>query len=174
MKRLILCLFIAASMAAQAQEDSTVKVEKVKQLMVVMQQDSVMIKTMQAVSSSMAQNLSSLYEDGMNEKEEETMRKIQEKYFASVMDESTDMALKFLNNDMVHLYAKYFSLEDIDNMIEFYQSKTGKKLLHESPNISKEAMNIMMQKYQPDMQKNIKGITEQMKKEIEELMEEDE
>lgn len=49
---------------------------------------------------------------------------------------------------IVPLYAKYYSESELKNLIVFYQSPTGKKVLEVTPQISHDAMNATLDYFQ--------------------------
>ena len=53
-----------------------------------------------------------------------------------------DMPLDAMLDDMIPVYQKYLNQSDVDAMIDFYQSPTGKKLVNEMPQITQEAMQV--------------------------------
>lgn len=53
-----------------------------------------------------------------------------------------DMPLDAMLDDMIPVYQKYLSQTDVNAMIDFYQSPTGKKLISEMPQITQEAMQV--------------------------------
>ena len=69
--------------------------------------------------------------------------------------ESEEIAKNFpvteLIQDMVPVYQKHLDKTDVNAMIAFYSSPTGKKLLHEMPAISAEGMQAVY----PHLQKSI-------------------
>jgi hypothetical protein len=70
---------------------------------------------------------------------------------------------KMMDEDMVALYDKYFSQKEINDYIAFYKTPSGQKFIKVTPDISKDLMMIMMQKYVPQIQEAIKAKTEEMK-----------
>jgi len=64
---------------------------------------------------------------------------------------------------MVDLYDKYFTQSEINDYITFYKSPSGQKFLKATPDLQKDMMNILMQKYMPDMQKTIKEAVDKQK-----------
>jgi hypothetical protein len=76
--------------------------------------------------------------------------------------ESEEIARNFpvneLIEDMVPVYQKHLSKADVDAMIGFYSSPTGKKLLHEMPAITAEGMQAVY----PRLQKNMDDILRRM------------
>lgn len=49
------------------------------------------------------------------------------------------------------IYAKYFATEDIQQMIQFYETSAGQKLVRFMPQITRDAMAVSMQWVQEDM-----------------------
>ncbi len=86
------------------------------------------------------------------------------------MAKSKEIALKLVNEDMVNIYDKYFTTEEIDDFIGFYKSRSGQKLLAQTPDITKDVMAIMTTKYQADFQqsfvKEVQEIIKEMEKEM--------
>lgn len=58
---------------------------------------------------------------------------------------------KLMNEDMVELYNKYFSEKEINDMINFYKSETGQKMLSTSPIIMNDVMELFKTKYMPEI-----------------------
>jgi uncharacterized protein len=63
-----------------------------------------------------------------------------------------------LMDDMIPVYQKHLTKADVNSMIAFYSSPTGKKLLHEMPAMTSEAM----QAAYPRMQKSLDDIMKRM------------
>jgi len=128
-----------------------------------MKQDSLLNKTFEVTSANMTTQLKAVFNDstypnaGIN---------FSEKYAAIIQRSlklSTESARKLINEDMVEIYDKYFTMADIENFIVFYQTKSGQKMIDMLPNITKDLMSVMTIKYSP-------AIQQAMMKEIEELM----
>ncbi len=84
-----------------------------------------------------------------------------DKFMNFVMDEVKELSKKMIDVEMVTIYDKHFTHDEVKDLIKFYESPTGKKLLEKSPAMTKELMNLMA-KYMPEIQ-------EKMSKHIEEL-----
>ncbi len=90
-----------------------------------------------------------------------------EKFKSSDQKEKFDQIMEFttqemkelsnkLNNELlVTIYDKYFTHEEIKDIILFYESPIGKKMLEKTPEITKELMNTMMTEYMPEFQKKL-------------------
>ena len=70
---------------------------------------------------------------------------------------------RMLNEDMVLIYDKYFNQEEINDIISFYKTPSGHKWIKSTPEITKELMTVMMQKYMPEIQKAMKEKAEENK-----------
>jgi uncharacterized protein len=81
----------------------------------------------------------------------------------SMMQTVKEISKKLINEDMVALYDKYFTQNEINDLISFYKTPTGQKFIKVTPEIQKEIMMVMYQKYMPEMQKSIKARVEELK-----------
>ncbi|MFA7274620.1 MAG: DUF2059 domain-containing protein [Crocinitomicaceae bacterium] len=132
------------------------KQEDIKKLFSIMQSEKMM--------DAMYENLvSSFSEYAKTQFGEESGADKMEDYLKFVMEESKAMLKRFMEEDMVSIYDSYFSEKEINDLIEFYQSSTGKKFLKSSPDIMKETMDIMLTKYLPEMQSRLMEKLEEMK-----------
>ncbi len=65
---------------------------------------------------------------------------------ASAPIENKEQLKKMLNIDgiievLLPIYNKYFHIDELQDLVKFYKSPTGKKLVEVSPQLSNEAMN---------------------------------
>ena len=67
-------------------------------------------------------------------------------------------------DDMALIYDKYFTEKEIKDFIVFYKSPSGQRYLSLSPEIMKEFMGTMMQKYMPEIQKTLAAKMVELKK----------
>jgi hypothetical protein len=86
-----------------------------------------------------------------------------DQYIDFLMSETKELSNKLVNEEMVDIYDKYFSHEEIKDLISFYESPTGKKILKITPEISKDLMNSMMTKYMPEFQEKLTKELEKLK-----------
>ena len=149
MKKVIYFISILLSLTINGRSQDLTKKDKIRNLFTIMHQDSIMIKTINMMSSAMVTNLKKQYTDSTNIKKGIDISGIAQNY----MEKSKELVLLFLNNDMVDIYDKYFTTEEIDDFINFYKSKSGQKLLTQMPEMQKEIMITMMTKYQNTLQK---------------------
>jgi hypothetical protein len=79
----------------------------------------------------------------------------QEEFESFLYDEVKIMTDNLINVHMVKIYDKYFSDEEIKDLIKFYKSPTGQKMINTMPDIQKDIMTIMMNKHIPEFQEKI-------------------
>lgn len=127
------------------------KQESIKTLFSVMKQDSLMDKMMNGVIPSLVAQMSSQYAT----KDPASKAKIIEATKVGMEASKTMLKKMLADGGMVAIYDKYFSQDEINDFIAFYKSPSGQKLLKEMPSITEDNM-LMMQKYMPELQKEIK------------------
>jgi len=134
---------------------SQTKKESIKELFRLMQQDSMIDKMFNSILPSMMSQMQSNMDS-----EDSTASARSNELMNSTMTATKEMAKKLINEDMVAIYDKYFSQSEINDFIAFYKSSSGQKLLRSTPDIQKDLMTVMMQKYMPEIQKTIKSNTD--------------
>lgn len=85
---------------------------------------------------------------------EETNEKFAE-FMEVLTKETKDFSHKLIDEVMVELYEKHFTHEELKDLIKFYESPTGEKLIKVTPDITKDMMNIMMSEYLPEFQEKL-------------------
>lgn len=78
-----------------------------------------------------------------------------EKYIEFLMEESKKLSKMLVNEEMISIYDRHFSGEEIKDLIKFFESPTGKKMLEKTPEITKDLMDSMMSKYMPEFQEKL-------------------
>ncbi len=68
-------------------------------------------------------------------------------------------------DDMIPVYQKYLTQTDVDAMISFYSSPTGKKLMQDMPQMMQEAMQASNQRMQKQIAAAMQRIDAMMKEE---------
>jgi len=148
MKKVILaavfCFFAFVSGYSQTKQES------IKELFSVMQTDSLMAKTFNAIISGSMTNFQGITKDSAVNAATNVMIK-------SLMQNLKVMMKKMIDEDMVSLYDKYFTQNDINAYITFYKSPSGQKFLKVTPDLQKDLMNVMLTKYMPEIQKSIQA-----------------
>jgi Uncharacterized protein conserved in bacteria len=168
MKKLPLLLSLLISLVSHGQIQNSIKKEKIKNLFVLMHQDSLIIKTLDGMSSSMVKNMSAMLNDTIYTNHGIDVSKFTQKLMERSMKRSKENALRLLNEDMVDIYDKYFTIEEIEDFTIFYKSRSGQKMLNQMPDITKDVMAIMSTKYQKEFQQSFMKDIEEIKNEISE------
>jgi len=153
--RLLLSLVFILVLTTIGQSQDVTKKEKIKGLFALMHQDSLIIKTFDAMTTSMVSNMTKIFSDTTYTNIGIDAAEISQRLIAKTMKKSKDNALNLLNFDMVDIYDKYFTSEEVDDFSNFYKSKSGQKLLTQMPNITKDIMTVMTTKYQSDFQQSL-------------------
>jgi uncharacterized protein len=132
------------------------KQESIKELFHIMKQDSMIDKTFSSMLPAMLNQMQGQIKDSASRARSKEMMN-------STMQTVKEITKKLRNDDIVIIYDKYFSQEEINDFIKFYKSPSGQKFIKVTPDIQKELMTIMMQKYLPEIQKSMKAKMEEMK-----------
>ena len=166
MKQIVLSIGLLLVLTTQVQSQDLTKKEKIKALFSIMHQDSLMIKTMDRMAGSMTKNMASMFSDTIYSKMDIDISKMTQKIMEKSMQKSKEISLRLVNEDMVDIYDKYFTIGEIDDFSNFYKSKSGQKMLTQMPDISQDIMNVMNTKYMADFMQILRKDMEEMRNEI--------
>lgn len=86
-------------------------------------------------------------------------------------DTLKDFSVDGMLDDMIPIYQKHLSQADVDAMIAFYSSPTGKKLMQQLPQITQEAMQASYQRMQKQIDAAMKRVEDMVKEEQQEKQE---
>lgn len=86
-----------------------------------------------STSEKMVDQLFTMFEQ-QNPKNKDMLNKLKNKF-----------DVKDLLNEMIPVYQKYYSAEDIENLNKFYATPTGQKMIKTMPDIAKESMVVSQQ-----------------------------
>lgn len=136
---------------------SQTKQESIKELFHLMKQDSIMDKTFSSMLPSMISQFQGPVKDSASAARSKELMN-------SSIETMKVIMKKLIDEDMVIIYDKYFSQNEINDFISFYRSPSGQKFINVTPDISKDVMMIMMQKYVPEMKNSMKAKMEELKK----------
>jgi len=145
-------LFFIAFSSLQAQDKSS----DLKTLLGLMQQEKMIDQMMSNMSSVMKQQAQSQITG------EEAEQKL-ENYIQFMTEELKALTLQLVTEDLPSIYDKHFSHQEIKDLIAFYQSSTGQKMIEKTPEISKDLLGIMMNKYLPDFQQKLMQKMQELK-----------
>lgn len=170
MKQILLAITILLALASQVQSQALTKKEKIKTLFAIMHTDSLIIKSMDGMAASMVNNMTPMLNDTAYKNHGIDVSKYLQKVMQKSMQRSKEIALTLMNVEMVDIYDKYFTIEEIEDFTTFYKSKSGQKMLTKTPDISKDVVTIMTTKYQPDFQQSFMKDMQEIQNEMAEEM----
>lgn len=125
---------------------SQTKQENLKELFTIMQIDKMMDKMYSSIIHIMQAQMKESVSDSLQASE---LKVKMEGTMKVVMEESKKMASDFLNNDMIGIYDKNFTEQEVKDLLVFYKSPIGLKMTEKQPTMQQETMQIMMTKYIP-------------------------
>lgn len=159
MKKLIFTLLLSISTTSLAGDSA--KNEKLNELLSILNMDS-MIETMYSQMETMMQNMS---EDmGVSAAE----KPIIDKYFSEmtlIMKE--EMNWEKMKPEVITIYERHFTTKEIEDMLTFYRTDTGKSLITKLPVVMQESMQ-MSQQFAQNILPQIQEINLELQKELEE------
>ena len=162
-KLLALIVAFGICSAAHAAAPTTESIEK---LLDVMQAESMIDSIKPQIDNMMKASMQqALQGRTMSPDERKVLENFRAKSTAVVQKELTMAKLKPLYID---IYAKNFNQEEIDGLIAFYSSPTGKAFVAKMPAVMQSIMLEMPRRLNPMMQE-IEKAAEEMKKELEAL-----
>ena len=132
------------------------KDDDLKRLFVVMQSEKMIDKIMDNM-------LVPLMRQAENQISKDEDKKVYNDYMEFVIEETKELSKKLVNVEMVEIYDKHFTHDEIKDLIVFYESPTGKKILEKTPEITKDLMEAMMNDYMPEFQEKLMKELERLK-----------
>lgn len=158
MKKIILLIAIAFLSFSFANAEPAKK-ETIQELLKVMKIDSTLDKTFNNIFPTIVESIKAQYLDSAKSEELDEL-------FFDLTNEMTkimkDITRRMIDEDMVNVYQKYFTEEDILEMIKFHKSPTGQKLVDATPAITQDMMSIMFTKYMPYIQERMMELAKEM------------
>jgi len=70
-------------------------------------------------------------------------------------EEALNLVKTFMENDMKNIYDKYLTEQELDDLIAFYSSETGRRFRQVQPMISQEINQVMINKYMTEFKEVI-------------------
>jgi len=148
----LVCLLTAAALAQQA--DTPATKDDILKLFRVMDTQDQMRQVMQQVIGQMADMNREVLKKRPSGVTEDDLAQMDREFKEVAKTYPVDQLME----DMVPVYQKHLTKADVDAMIAFYSSPTGKKLLREMPAMTSEGI----QAAYPRMQKNLDAIMKRM------------
>lgn len=132
------------------------QVQKLFEVMQIRQQSHLMIDSLQKQMQAMStQTIKARYPQ-ITAAELARANKISE-------DVMKDVPIDAMLDDMIPIYQKHLTQADVDAMIVFYSSPTGKKLMQQMPEITQEAMQVSYHRMQKQIDAVMERVDESMK-----------
>jgi len=160
---LTLCLAICVPVLAQQSDvDAPASKEDVQRYLDAMNSREMMRQMVEAMSKPMHQMVHDQYvkdKDKLPPDFEEQMNKVMDDMFR-------EMPWNDILQAMAPAYEKHLTKGDIDNLVAFYSSPTGQKLLREMPAIMGEAMQTAM----PIIQKYVDGMNQLVQQQMAQML----
>jgi len=133
------------------------KQESIKELMHIMKSDSMMMKMVDQMMPAIMNRVNLKMKDQADAKEKS------EKVMIILKQIITEMTPKIMDQ-IVLSYDKYYTENEIKDIITFYKSPTGQKSINTMPLIMKDMMGNMTSTLIPDMAKEIVARMAELKK----------
>jgi uncharacterized protein len=162
-----LCVaFCSGALAQQTDSDAPASAADIQTYLETIHSHDMMKQMMEAMSKPMHQMVHDQYM-----KDKDKLPANFESQMNRIMDDTlAGMPMDEIMQAMVPVYQKHFTKRNVDDLIAFYSSPTGQKMLKEMPGIMAEAMQTMM----PIMTKNIDMMKQRIDQQAAELMKESE
>ena len=139
MKKLFIITMLIFAINITGFSAETSKQKKIKELFQVMD--------IQAATNEISQMM---LNDTGNMKLSKNQKAAMQKEMQSMMD--------YVLNKQAELYDRHFTEQEIDDILNFYKTPAGKKIIEETPKITKELFTDLMENYYPDMIKRMEKI----------------
>ncbi|MDD2994662.1 MAG: DUF2059 domain-containing protein [Paludibacter sp.] len=135
------------------------KQESIKILIKLMNTDSMMEKTFDAITPTMLAQARTVQQDS-------AQLAANTQHIKSVIVACKATFNKVIYDEIALVYDKFYTESEIKDLIAFYSTPTGRKTIEKMPEIQQEIMSLITKKIMPEIQEKISLITlnEQFKK----------
>lgn len=151
MKKLFLLLLFCLPFLINSAYSQT-KQESIKELFKCMNQDSMTDEMLNAIIPAMVNQMKNQFSP-----EDSSFYESFQEMMKSVAESTRVMTKQMIDGEMIELYDKYFSEAEINDFLTFYKSPSGQKFVKVTPDLMKDLMVVMTQKYMPEIQRSIKS-----------------
>lgn len=161
----VLCLtFCRGALAQQTDADAPASATDIQTYLDAVHSHDMMKQMMEAMAKPMQQMVHEQYL-----KDKDRLPADFEARESKIMhDMLTGMPMDEMVQAMVPVYQKHFTKRDVEDLIAFYSSPVGQKMLKEMPNILAEAMQSMM----PIMNRYMETVKQRLDEQTADLMKE--
>jgi hypothetical protein len=135
MKKLFMLSILTIAFAT-----TTVAQDKAKDMKLLFE----LMKTDKMMDSMMENMIPMFKKQGTTLFKGEEAKEKYEKYLTTAINESKVLSKKWINETLPTIYDKHFTADEISDLVKFYQSPTGKKIIEKTPEISDDIMNSML------------------------------
>ena len=139
MKKLFIITMLVFTMNITIFSAETPKQKKIKELFQVMD--------IQAATNEMSEMI-------LNDTDSMKLSKNQK----AAMQKEMQSMMDYVLNKQAELYDRHFTEQEIDDILNFYKTPAGKKIIEETTKITKELFTDLMENYYPDMIKRMEKI----------------
>ena len=139
MKKLFIITMLVFTINITVFSAETPKQKKIKELFQVMD--------IQAATNEMSEMI-------LNDTDSMKLSKNQK----AAMQKEMQSMMDYVLNKQADLYDRHFTEQEIDDILNFYKTPAGKKIIEETPKITKELFTDLMENYYPDMIKRMEKI----------------
>lgn len=139
MKKLFIITMLVFTINITVFSAETPKQKKIKELFQVMD--------IQAATNEMSEMI-------LNDTDSMKLSKNQK----AAMQKEMQSMMDYVLNKQAELYDRHFTEQEIDDILNFYKTPAGKKVIEETPKITKELFTDLMENYYPDMIKRMEKI----------------
>lgn len=182
-KKITLTILLAAAAfiapaAAQTVLVAAEKLAAIKELTAMMSDNNQIEDTVKAISGELdnirAETVKSLLNDrrDLTPAERQELEKILADSGAKMKNYHERLLQKvdykaMMEETMIAIYDKMFTLAEINDMLVFYKTPTGQKLLRQTPVLMAESMKSLQEKFLPKMIEAMKEIEQEDRRELE-------
>ena len=153
--KILLGLILSIGLVGAAYANTSPNTESVEKLLQAMKLEKQMVggfEAMLPIVNQLAQRMA------LDTNETEELKEIYRDWFNNDFDHA------LIKQQIVDLYAGTFSEQDIENMIKFYQTPTGKKVIDKTPELAKMGAKFGMIEAQNKQQQLMDKLTPFMEK----------
>ncbi|MFC4160033.1 DUF2059 domain-containing protein [Chitinimonas lacunae] len=141
-KMLKMAIVLAAALPALAAEPSTASLEK---LLVVTNSEQLVRNMQPQMTEMLRRNMLQM----MSDKEQANAKLVKQLTETLVQIMNEEVSWEKLKPFYLEVYSQSFSQEEIDGLIDFYQSPTGKAFVAKMPVVMEKTMSLLEKRMQP-------------------------
>lgn len=149
MKKICALLITLSLFALNSTAQDQAKKADIKELIYLLNSD----KIIDGMTNNM---LEILNQQGQARMQDEKQRKAFEEYSKYLIDETKILSKILIEEESVNIYDKYLTHNEVKELIKFYKTPAGKKLIQVTLDISSDSMKAMSEKYLPEFQEKLK------------------